>query len=160
MSPRGNILLWLLATVAAAALTAYAVTTRVPRSGPASGTAEAEGRGAGGADNSLHDWMHAHLALTPEQHALMDPLETAFERERLALRQHIRQLGNELAVGIRDGEEAGRILEKQSRLNAAQGGLQELTLRHFLEMKQHLSPDQAKKLADWTHDSILLQPGN
>ncbi|MDB6070503.1 MAG: protein of unknown function, Spy-related [Verrucomicrobiales bacterium] len=157
MSPRGNIVLWLLATVAAAALTAYAVTSRVPRPDK-SAAGEVDGKNT--AENSLHDWMHAHLALTAEQHALMDPLETTFERERVALRQHIRQLGNELAVGIRDGEDATRILEKQSRLNTAQGELQELTLRHFLEMKKHLSPDQAKKLADWTHDSILLQPGN
>lgn len=153
MHPRHNIILWLIATIAAAALTAWAVTSRVPR--PDGNSAASKTASAG---LSLHEWMHQHLEITNSQHAILDPLETAYEQERVRLRQHIRQLGSELALAIRDASPAPQILSTQEKLNTAQGQLQQATLRHFIEMKQHLTPAQAQKLAAWTHDSILLQP--
>jgi Spy/CpxP family protein refolding chaperone len=153
MTPRSNIILWLVATVAVAALTALAVNRRLPPPKPDSAASSGDPAGL-----SLHEWMHQHLEVTPAQHAVLDPLERAYETERLQLRQQIRQLGSELARAVRDAAPSGTILATQEKLNAAQGQLQQATLKHFLEMKQHLTPAQAEKLAAWTHDSLLLQP--
>ena len=155
MSPRSNIILWLIATVAIAALTAWAVTTRVPAPKSTSGASTANPSGL-----LLHDWMHQHLGITADQHQVLDSLERTYEASHVQLRQAVRQLGTDLAVAIRDSAPPATILETQEKLNVAQGQLQKATLQHFIEMKQHLTPGQAQKLADWTHDSILLQPGN
>lgn len=155
MSPRSNIVLWLIATVAVAALTALAVNRR-----PSAGSADSSASAQPSSELSLHDWMHHHLEISATQHTVLDPLETAYEKERVQLRQTVRQLGSELAVAIRDAAPAADILAAQEKLNAAQGLLQQATLKHFIEMKKHLTPAQAEKLAAWTHDSILLQPGN
>ena len=157
MSPRSKIYLWLGATILVAALTAWAVTQRLP-SVPAKSAADASILAS--SELSLHEWMHQHLEICTAQHALLDPLESAFEYERVQLRQQIRQLGENLAVAIRDTLPDAVILAHQEKLNAAQGRLQQATLKHFIGMKQHLKPAQAEKLATWTHDSILRQPGN
>ena len=155
MTPRSNILLWLLATIAVAALTAWSVTQRVP---PA--PTDPHPADHAGTPPSLHEWMHQQLELSPGQHAALDPLESSYETERVRLRQLIRQLGSELANGIRDSAPDAAIIAAQEKLHAAQGQLQQATLRHFIEMKQHLTPAQAARLAAWTHDSILQQPGS
>ena len=154
MTPRSNIFLWLIATVAIAALTAWAVTHRIPAAlqDPHQTTTQS------GTAPSLHDWMHRQLDISAAQHGALDPLETTYEAERVRLRQLIRELGSELACGIRDGAADTAIIASQEKLNAAQGQLQQATLRHFIEMKQHLTPAQASKLAAWTHDSILHHP--
>ena len=152
MSPRSNIYLWLIATILVAALTAWAVTQRLPSPPEASIQAPS--------GLSLHEWMHQHLEISSTQHAILDPLESAFESQRVQLRQQIRQSGEVLAIAIRDAAPDAAILAHQEKLNAAQGRLQQATLKHFIEMKQHLNPAQAEKLAAWTHDSILRQPGN
>lgn len=152
MSPRSNIYLWLIATILVAALTAWAVTQRLPSPPEASIQAPS--------GLSLHEWMHQHLEISSTQHAILDPLESAFESQRVQLRQQIRQSGEVLAIAIRDAAPDAAILAHQEKLNAAQGRLQQATLKHFIEMKQHLNPAQAERLAAWTHDSILRQPGN
>lgn len=153
MSPRSNIFLWLLATMLTAGLTAWAVTQRNP---PAAKNFPPEASNPAVAGLSLHDWMHRHLHLTPAQHGLLDPLESAFGQERVALRQQIRQLSADLARVIREDSPADEVFSVQEQLHETQGRLQQATLRHFLEMKNHLTPAQAEKLRDWTHDSLLL----
>ena len=152
MSPRSNIYLWLIATILVAALTAWAVTQRLPSPPEASIQAPS--------GLSLHEWMHQHLEISSAQHVILDPLESAFESQRVQLRQQIRQSGEVLAIAIRDAAPDAAILAHQEKLNAAQGRLQQATLKHFIEMKQYLNPAQAERLAAWTHDSILRQPGN
>ena len=152
MNPRSNIYLWLIATILVAALTAWAVTQRLPSPPEASIQAPS--------GLSLHEWMHQHLEISSAQHAILDPLESAFESQRVQLRQQIRQSGEVLAIAIRDAAPDPAILAHQEKLNAAQGRLQQATLKHIIEMNQHLNPAQAEKLAAWTHDSILRQPGN
>lgn len=138
---------------AVAALTAWSVTHRVP---PAPKNSEEITRP--GNTPSLHDWMHQQLDISAAQHGALDQLETSYEAERVRLRQLIRELGSELARGIRDGAPDTGIIARQEKLHDAQGKLQQATLGHFKDMKQHLTPAQASKLAAWTHDSILLQP--
>ena len=102
MSPRSNIYLWLIATILVAALTAWAVTQRLPSPPEASIQAPS--------GLSLHEWMHQHLEISSAQHVILDPLESAFESQRVQLRQQIRQSGEVLAIAIRDSAPDAAIL--------------------------------------------------
>lgn len=146
---------WLLASVLLscllAGLTAWRVTDwTLHRHG------ESHADDHAGAD--LHAWMHEHLDITPEQHAQLDPVEKEFELRRTALKAHIHTPGMELAevIGAQKVDEA-RMKTALERLNQSQAELQRLTLDHFFAMKRHLRPAQARKLVEWTHDSLARE---
>jgi hypothetical protein len=151
MSPRGNILLWLTATAAIAALTSWLVTHRTAPPAPPAGS---------GADLSLHEWMHRRLNLSPAQHEALAPLEALYGSDQARLRRVIAELGKSLASALRNSAPEAAILSAQQRLHAAQGELQRVTLRHFIAMRRRLNPGQAMEFAIWTHDSLLLSPAN
>lgn len=107
----------------------------------------------------FHGWMHEHLDITPEQHAKLEPIEAEFETQRTRLRGDIRAAGLEVAATISEKElDDVRLKTALDRLNKAQGDLQRLTLDHFFAMKRYLRPAQARKLVEWTHDSITREP--
>lgn len=107
----------------------------------------------------FHFWMHEHLDLTPEQHDALEPIETAFEHQRLRLRAEIRSAGREVAAAIDEADvNNARLKTALERLNQIQGELQQRTLEHFFAMKRHLRPMQAKRLLEWTHDSLTREP--
>lgn len=167
MTPRGNIYLWLVATAAIAALTSWIVTHRSAGLADGGGlTASFSGQkkktkaGPSASGPTLHDWMHRQLDLSPAQHASLAPLELAFENERVRLRESIITLGAELAVAMRDEAPESEVFAIQRRLNAAQGALQEATLKHFIAMRRQLTAHQAREFALWTHDSLLLPPSD
>lgn len=110
------------------------------------------------AETDLHAWMHEHLDITPEQHDKLDPIEKEFEQRRVALKAQIRAAGVELAqvIGAPNVDEA-RMKDALDRLNQGQAELQRLTLDHFFAMKRHLRPAQARKLVEWTHDSLARE---
>jgi len=111
------------------------------------------------AETDLHAWMHEHLDITPEQHDKLDPIEKDFEQRRVALKARIRDAGAELAqiIGAPNVDDAG-LKAALDRLNQFQAELQRLTLDHFFAMKRHLRPAQARKLVEWTHDSLAREP--
>lgn len=111
------------------------------------------------AETDLHAWMHEHLDITPEQHDKLDPIEKEFEQRRVALKAQISAAGVELAqvIGAPNVDEA-RMKAALDRLNQGQAELQKLTLDHFFAMKRHLRPAQARKLVEWTHDSLAREP--
>lgn len=134
--------LWVAATVVVAGITSFAV-SRIGHRHP-------------GPEHDLHRWMHEQLRITPEQEKSMAPAEQAFETERARLRQDIAEAGRALADAVRDGKAGSPEIEAAlERLGAAQAKLQRVTLDHFFAMKDHLGPDQAEKLLQWTHDSLL-----
>jgi len=107
----------------------------------------------------FHAWMHEHLDITPEQHAIMEPLEAEFEAQRIILRTAIRKSGHEVAESISAANPNDlRLKSALEVLNRSQGDLQRLTLDHFFAMKRHLRPAQAKRLLDWTYDSLTREP--
>jgi Spy/CpxP family protein refolding chaperone len=110
------------------------------------------------AESDLHTWMHEHLDITPEQHDKLDPIEKEFEERRVALKSQISAAGVELAqvIGAPNVDEA-RMKAALDRLNQGQAELQRLTLDHFFAMKRHLRPAQARKLVEWTHDSLARE---
>lgn len=110
------------------------------------------------AETDLHAWMHEHLDITPEQHAKLEPIEAEFEQQRVQWRGEIRTAGQEVAAAIGQANvNDARLKTALERLNKAQGELQRLTLEHFFAMKRHLRPTQAKKLLEWTHDSLARE---
>jgi Spy/CpxP family protein refolding chaperone len=107
----------------------------------------------------FHAWMHEHLDITPEQHAIMEPLEAEFEKKRVILRTAIRKSGHEVAESISAANPNDmRLKSALEALNQSQGELQRLTLDHFFAMKRHLRPAQAKRLLDWTYDGLTREP--
>ena len=110
------------------------------------------------AEPDFHAWMHEHLDITPEQHAMLEPIEAEFEQQRVQWRGEIRTAGQEVAAAISEANvNDARLKTALERLNKAQGELQRLTLEHFFAMKRHLRPTQAKKLLEWTHDSLARE---
>ncbi len=106
-------------------------------------------------ESDFHEWMHAHLDITPEQHEKLTPFEEEFEQQRVRLRGEIRAAGLEVAATIGETPlDEARMKTALERLNHAQGELQRCTLDHFFAMKRYLRPAQAKKLLEWTHDSL------
>lgn len=142
MKPVARRALWAAATVVLAATTSYVV-SRAGHHHP-------------GSEGDFHRWMHEQLRVTPEQERALEPVEHAFEQERIRLRKEIAAAGRELADAVRKGADGSPEIESAlARLHAAQSELQRATLRHFFEMKDYLDPDQAEKLLQWTHDSLL-----
>ncbi len=110
-------------------------------------------------DADFHGWMHEHLDITPEQHEKLEPIEAEFEAQRVRLKTTIRDAGLEVAATISEDQvDDARLKSALERLNKAQGELQRLTLDHFFAMKRYLRPAQARKLVEWTHDSIAREP--
>lgn len=115
----------------------------------------AEHHSHGDEQPDFHAWMHAHLDLTPEQHGTLEPIEAEFETQRLKLKAEVRAAGQTLADTISSSQENDPALEDAlQKLNKAQGDLQRATLEHFFAMKRYLRPAQARKLLEWTHDSL------
>lgn len=111
------------------------------------------------AEPDFHAWMHEHLDITAEQHEKLEPIEAEFEQQRVRLRSEIRTAGLEVAATINEANvDDARLKAALERLNKAQGELQRLTLDHFFAMKRYLRPAQAKKLLEWTHDSLTREP--
>ena len=109
-------------------------------------------------ETDFHTWMHEHLDITPEQHAILEPIEAEFEQQRMRLRNEIQAAGLEVAaaIGVANVNDA-RLKSALERLNKTQGELQRMTLEHFFAMKRHLRPAQAKKLLEWTRDSLARE---
>jgi Spy/CpxP family protein refolding chaperone len=142
MKPVAQRVSWLLATVALAGITSFLVSRT--------------GHRHHGSEHDFHRWMHEQLHVTPEQEKAMAPVEQAFEEQRVRLRKEIAEAGRALAAAVRKGQAGSPEIDAAlTRLNAAQAELQRATLDHFFAMKDHLEPDQAEKLLEWTHDSLL-----
>lgn len=109
-----------------------------------------------GTERDFHQWIHDNLEITEEQHSVLEPFEKAYELDRTRLHMEVTDAGRELADAVRGGQRnSPEINMALSRLNTAQASLQRATLDHFFSMKEHLDPDQAEKLLQWTHDSIV-----
>lgn len=145
-----QIMVWALATV----LLSVVATLSVSQVVGAFSQANSDHRHA--EDLDFHQWMHQRLVFTDAQHAALKPFEDAFEEKREGLHAQITEAGRDLANAVRLGDpKAPEIEQALGRLNAAQSELQKLTLEHFFAMKQHLDPEQAEKLLEWTRTSIV-----
>ena len=151
MNPWSARLLWALGTIVLAGATSYLVSHSAHDS-------HSHASHAGDSEEDFHHWMHDQLKITPQQEQALEPYEKAFEADRQRLRAEIAEAGRELAAAVRAGKPGSPEIEASlKQLGAAQMGLQRASLDHFFKMKEHLDPEQAEKLLQWTHDSILHQ---
>ena len=138
----------ILGVILLAGLTAYLVDRFIP-SEQEKDTAPPE---------DFHQWVHDNLHLDEAQHATLAPIESAYESDRQRLATAIRTTGHKLADLLRSETATRESIDAElARLNDAQSELRRVTLHHFLAMKEHLDPEQAAQLLDWTHDRIATE---
>lgn len=143
-------ILWMTVTVAISALTAFVVARHLaePQTAHESG-GEPHG-------DAFHAWLHTQLKITAEQERQLGPIEKAYTDRRTELQRKIQASGQQLADALEDPETRRAELDAAlADIRSAQGELQGLTIHHFLEMKEHLSPEQAAQLLQWTRESIV-----
>lgn len=156
---------WILAAVGLSAVTASLIAFFVirgfledfsPSSGPPRAAAPAHGTEGG----TFHDWLHRQLEITPEQDRNLAPIERAYADRRIELMRRVESAGHGLAEALGKAPvDQSAIDQALTEIQAAQGDLQKATIGHFLEMKDHLTPEQASKLLQWTRESIAHEHG-
>lgn len=113
------------------------------------------------AGETFHDWLHTQLEITPEQEAQLAPIEVAYAEQRKELLQRIQQAGQDLSTALASTPVGSDSLnEALAAIHDAQGELQRVTIEHFLKMKEHLSPEQSRRLLQWTRESITHHDGH
>lgn len=151
MNPSQKPFFWTAAAVVLSALTAYVVARQTAEHHE--GHVHADSHDPSG--DAFHEWLHSQLEITPEQESRLAPIERSYAEKRGALLREIEEAGHQLAKALEhapvDRPEVDTALGK---IHNAQGQLQQVTIGHFLEMKEALSPDQAAKLLRWTRESI------
>lgn len=102
-----------------------------------------------------HDWIHTQLGVTPQQDASLDIIEKRYHERRRTFEREMALANQELAEAIRsDEKDSERVNAAIGKLHSNMGELQMLTIGHLFEMKEVLSPDQYKKLLDFTADAL------
>lgn len=102
-----------------------------------------------------HDWIHTQLGLTSQQKASLEVLETRYHEKREGYERELSQANKELAQAIRSGgKDSERVNAAIGKLHSNMGELQMLTIGHVFEMKEVLSPEQYKKLLNFTADAL------
>lgn len=103
----------------------------------------------------FHAWLHKNLELTSEQETVLEPIEKEFAERTERLKEDRSAANRNLAHAIRDHDtDSSAINQSLAEINRVQNELREATIAHFFTMKEHLSPGQADRLREWTHDSI------
>lgn len=154
MKPAPHLISWTLLAVALSAVTAFLV-VRFASPPAVHHHGNAGGHDPHGPDDSFHAWLHERLAITPEQESKLAPIENAYERNRALIASRISEGGRNLAEALGKGPVDRTAVDLAlGDIHAAQGDLQRLTIGHFLEMKEHLTEEQAGQLLQWTRESI------
>lgn len=151
MNPSQKPLFWTAAAVILAALTAYVVARQTAEHHE--GHVHGDPHDASG--DAFHEWLHSQLEITSEQESQLAPIERSYAEKRGTLLKEIEEAGHQLATAL-DAAPVDRpgVDTALGKIHNAQGQLQQITIGHFLEMKEALSPEQATKLLRWTRESI------
>lgn len=100
-------------------------------------------------DDEAHRWFHKHFHLSEEQERLLEPTERRFADARARAVIEIRAANRDLAAAVKaEGKYSPSVDAAVERINRAQGVLQKATIRHCLEMQEHLTPEQSKGLLE------------
>ena len=102
-----------------------------------------------------HDWIHAQLGLTPQQDASLGALEKSYHEKSREFERGLAQGNKDLAEAIRsDGRDSERVHAAIGKIHSNMGELQMLTISHVFEMKEVLTPEQHRKLLNFTADAL------
>ncbi len=93
--------------------------------------------------SGMHDFVHGELNLTGEQEARLAKLEDAFAVERRRLESDLRAANAKLAAAMDEEHEFGpHVGSAIDEVHARMGELQKATVRHVLNMRELLNPEQ------------------
>ena len=116
-------------------------------------------QGGAGSAADYHEWMHAQLGIAEEQDTALHPIEEDFEQKRSAWTEQIRDANAELGDAMQeDKAKTPRVEAILARIHDAQRAIQEETIRHFFEMKPHLTDEQFEKLLGLMTDALHGAP--
>ena len=91
--------------------------------------------------------LQDYLELTPAQHEALAGIDTAFGKERPALRQELWQARDELLRVLREPDSTRtNVVAAVKRFSAAQQALQMDTVEYVFELRRHLTPAQREKM--------------
>lgn len=106
-------------------------------------------------DHEAHLWLHNLLHLTSEQERRLEPLEGRFVEERKAYLEEVRAANRDLSAALKsEGRFTPKVEAAIERIHKAQGGFQKATIRHCLEMKEFLTPEQWTKLLEMASQAL------
>ena len=98
---------------------------------------------------SLDEILHNELNLTAEQEQRIHEFEAQFAIRRQALEDEMRAANRDLAAAIQAEHTYGpRAQSAIERFHAAESALQEETVKHVLEMRTVLTPEQIARFDD------------
>lgn len=95
---------------------------------------------------SLHEIVHEHLDLSPEQHREIEGLEARFANQRVALEGRVQAANRELAEAIKVSNGDSRVVQPAvDHFHDAMGDLQQATIAHIFEMRSVMTDSQARR---------------
>ncbi len=95
---------------------------------------------------SLHEIVHEHLDLSPEQHREIEGIEARFAGQRVALEGRVQAANRELAAAIRVSNGDSRVVQPAvDHFHDAMGDLQQATIAHIFEMRSVMTDAQARR---------------
>ncbi len=93
------------------------------------------------------NWLTQQLHITPEQEKKLEPVERAYDKRRIELRNRIMAASQELArVLVEEKQYSVRVKVASQRVNELQAELKNITLQHFYEMQPLMTPEQVKRM--------------
>ncbi len=115
--------------------------------------------GGAGMVADYHEWMHAQLGISPEQDTALAPIEKDFEEKRALWKERIRKANAELGDAMQeDKAKTPRVEAILDRIHEGQKAIQEATILHFFEMKEHLTEEQFENLLGLMTDALRGVP--
>lgn len=104
---------------------------------------------------SLHNYLHSQLKITPEQEEALSIIEEKYHKERNHLDKRIRLANIELADAIKNDPSYSLEVENAvEEIHLSMGELQSATLKHLFEMQTILNPEQNKKFNHLIVDTL------
>lgn len=109
--------------------------------------------------NSLNDYIHAQLNITPEQDEKLKDMEREYQEKVIYLEEKLKLANMELANAIKEEKRYGPRVEKAIADNhTTMGELQKATMQHLFKMQTVLTEEQNQKMNRIITDALYHQP--
>lgn len=107
----------------------------------------------------VHDLLHHHLGLSPDQEKKISAIESKFALDRKDLDMQMRAANLELARALESERAYGDAAKAAiSHFHEAMAKLQELTVVHILDMRAELTPGQADTFDKTVRQALSADP--
>lgn len=107
---------------------------------------------------NLHSIVHQELKLDAAQSSRINDIEKRFASQRSTLEAEVRSANRELAEAISASQgNSPAVQAAVDHFHFAMGNLQKATIAHVFEMREVLTPEQAKTFDARVVDSLLKE---